>query len=74
MLEFIIPLIVFISFYILLIFTIINPEEMARLGTKWRYKGNVQPSKGYIRYTRMSAIISIMALTLILISCFINCR
>ncbi len=72
MLEFIAFFVIFIPIYIILILTIKNPEKMAMIGTKWRYKGRVEPSKGYIRYTKISAIISIIGVTLIFIFCLVN--
>lgn len=72
MLESIIFFFVFIPIYILFVYIIRNPKKMATLKLKWRYECKVQPSKYYIKYIKISAIIGIMALTLVLLSYFTN--
>ncbi len=65
--EFILVVIFCLPFYALLIYSVRYPEQAAKMGRRWMYKGDIEPSEGNIKYTRVSGIIGIIFITLMLI-------
>lgn len=61
-----------IPFYALLIYSIKYPEQAAKMGKRWMYNGDVEPSEDYIKFIRFSSIIGVIFITFILIIIFIK--
>ncbi|WP_077368285.1 hypothetical protein [Anaerosalibacter sp. Marseille-P3206] len=56
-----------IPVYALLIYGIKDPEDMATFGERWKYRENIYPTEDYIKYIKISSIITTIIITLILI-------
>lgn len=56
-----------IPVYALLIYGIKDPEGMATFGKRWKYRENIYPTEDYIKFTKISSIITTIIITLILI-------
>ncbi|WIV11593.1 hypothetical protein [Proteiniborus sp. MB09-C3] len=69
-LENFLTIIFFIPFYALLIYSIMYPEQAAKMGKRWMYKGDIEPSEDYIKYIRFSSIVGVIVITFILVVFF----
>lgn len=70
MIESLIYGIIILPLLIILIYSIINPEEVASWGYRWRYNGEPEPTEGYIRYTRACSIIGLLLIISVIIISF----
>lgn len=71
-LEIFLIIIFSIPFYALLIYSIKYPEQAAKMGKRWMYNGDVEPSEDYIKYIRFSSTVGIIIITFVLIIVFIK--
>lgn len=56
-----------IPVYALLIYGIKDPEGMATFGERWKYRENIYPTEDYIKFIKISSIITTIIITLIII-------
>lgn len=66
-LEIFLVIIFCIPIYALLVYAIKYPREAAKMGKRWMYNGDVEPSEDYIKYNRLSSIIGVIVITLVLL-------
>lgn len=66
-LEIFLVIIFCIPIYALLVYSIKYPEKAAKMGKRWMYNGDVEPSEDYIKYIRFSSIIGVIVITLVLL-------
>lgn len=70
MLEFIFGGIIILPILVILVYSIINPEAMATWGYRWRYKGELEPTETYIKYTRACSVIGLLLMISMVIISF----
>lgn len=61
-----------IPIYVLLIWTYLYPEDSMLFGRRWMYNKDPEISTEAIRFTKFTAIIAMVGLTLTLISIFFD--
>lgn len=69
---FILTVIFSIPFYALFLYSMKYPEQAAKMGKRWVYNGDVEPSEDYIKYIKVSSIIGVVFITSVLIIVFIK--
>ncbi|MCR8644225.1 hypothetical protein NV379_16345 [Paenibacillus sp. N1-5-1-14] len=57
--------IIMLPLFALLIWGIIDPLEFLLFGSRWKYDVEPEYSEGYLRYTRIACVVSLVVITLI---------